>query len=268
LLDHEQYKDNVMFYERIHSTGHNADMHGSAVSSIAAGKNTGVAPDAKLYYISSTFGHTLENGEYEFDASIMADCILRILEINKHLPENAKIRVISISRGYNQNDKGYKEITEAIDKANSENVFVITTSTDMYYKNFTLFGAGRDYLANPDDFGSYIPAGWIINDFFRPGFAERFQNHIIFPMGSRTYASPTGTENHEIGYQGGLSWAVPWAAGFYALCIQVKPDITPQEFIEIINITSVPAEVVRDGRTYNFGKMINPAGVVEFIKNN
>jgi|GEM_PF-716643 len=263
LPDHEQYKDNLMYYERIHSSGNTAAMHGSAVSSIAVGKSIGVAPDAKLYYIADTNGHYLENGDYEFDASIIADCILRILDINKNLPENEKIRVISISRGYNANDKGYKEITEAIDKANSENVFVITTSTDMYYKNFIIYGADRDYLANPDDFKSYEPASWIRSDLYS---GVNHQNDTIFPMGSRTYASCTGEQNYEIGYEGGLSWAVPWCAGFYALCCQVKPDITPQEFIEVVNATSISAESINDGKTYIFGKIVNPVEVIKTLQ--
>ena len=44
LLDHEQYKDNLMFYEQIHCVDDSAAMHGAAVASIAVGKTIGVAP--------------------------------------------------------------------------------------------------------------------------------------------------------------------------------------------------------------------------------
>ncbi|MEG1579440.1 MAG: hypothetical protein RR336_11820, partial [Oscillospiraceae bacterium] len=54
-------------------------------------------------------------------------------------------------------------------------------------------------------------------------------NDILVPMGGRTYAGSTGTTDYEIGSSGGMSWAVPWCAGFYALCCQVKPDITSKE---------------------------------------
>ena len=267
LVDHEQYKENLMYYEKIHCTDDVAQIHGPTVASIAIGKDIGVAPDAKLYYIAETHGHFSANRNFEFDASIIADCILRILDINKNLPENEKIRVISISRGYDQTDKGYKEITAAIDKANTENVFVVTTSTEAYYKNFNLAGADRDYFANPDDFKSYEPASWLRSDLYSNNSSAFFQKQNIFPMGSRTYASCTGTENYEIAHDGGFSWAVPWCAGFYALCCQVKPDITPQEFIEIVNSTSVPAETVYNDKIYMFGNIINPAEVIKMLQN-
>lgn len=154
LLSHEQYKDNLAFYEKIHCRDKSASMHGPAVASIAVGKDIGVAPGATLYFIAETHGH-YSNSDFEFDASIIADSILRVLEINKCLPESNKIRVISISKGYSSSDMGYKEITDAIKKADEQNVFVITTSTQEYYKDFALFGMDRDYLDDPDDFNSY-----------------------------------------------------------------------------------------------------------------
>lgn len=262
LLDHEQYKDNLMYYEKIHCSDPQAQMHGPAVSSIAVGKDIGVAPASKLYYIAETHGH-FDNGKFEFDASIIADSILRVLEINKHLPENEKIRVISISRGYTKDSEGYKKLTNATDKANDENIFVITTNTKIYY-DFQLFGMNRDYLKDPDDFISYLPAGWIANRFYSN--PDLFQDNILVPMGSRTYAGCTGTSDYEIGHEGGLSCAVPWLAGFYALCCQVKPDITPQEFIEIIKSTSVTTEITKHGKLYKFGQIVNPAKVIEELQ--
>lgn len=264
MTDHEQYKDNLMYYERIHYSGDGASMHGPGVASIAVGKDIGVAPDSKLYYIANSFSHYKDNNQYELDFSITADCIYRILEINSNLPDDEKIRVISISRGMSKSDNGYKELIEAIDKANSENIFVITTSTEMYYKNFILFGMDRDYLENPDDFDAYIMASWIEDSFYnRPDY---YKNMILFPMGSRTYASCSGTDDYEICHNGGLSWSVPWCAGFYALCCQVKPDITPEEFIKLVKDTAIPAETVHEDKTYTFGKIVNPAEVIKALQ--
>jgi hypothetical protein len=262
LLDHEQYKDNLMLYEKIHCSDQQAQMHGPAVASIAVGKTVGVAPGAKLYYIADTYGHYTDIN-FDFDASIIADCILRVLDINKQLPENEKIRVISISRGYTTTDKGYEELTAAIDKANQENIFAITTSTEDYY-HFSLLGMNRDYMKDPDDFNSFRPAAWIENDFYaRP---NSFKNDILVPMGSRAYAACTGTDKYEIDRDGGLSWAVPWFAGFYALCCQVKPDITPESFWNAALKTGEPRTVTRQGKEYK-GKMINPVKLIEEVKN-
>ena len=98
LVDHEEYKDNLVYYEKIHCIDEGAALHGPAVASLAVGKSNGVAPNAKLYYIATTYGHFKEAG-YEFDAAILADCIMRVIEINEDLPENEKIRVIYFSKG-------------------------------------------------------------------------------------------------------------------------------------------------------------------------
>jgi hypothetical protein len=263
LLEHEDYKNNLMLYEEIHCADQSAQMHGPAVASIAVGKTVGVAPDAKLYYIAATAGHFTDT-EFEFDASIYADSILRVLEMNTNLPEDEKIRVISISRGFTSTDKGYEEFTTAVDKAKADNIFVLTTTTENNY-DFALFGVDRPYMSDPDDVNSYTPADWILSNLANN--PTLFQKYISFPMGSRTYASFLGAEKYEFGTNGGLSWAVPWSAGFYALCCQVKPDITPEEFISIVKSTAVPANVNHDGTTYNdFGKIVNPAAVIEELE--
>lgn len=263
LLDHEQYKDNLMLYERIHCLDESATMHGPGVSSIAAGKDIGVAPKARLYYIASTFGHFSDNG-YNFDASIIADTILRVLEINKKLSEEDKIRVISISKGYNRLNKGYEELQEAIRKADEDNVFVLTTSTEEYYKNFKLFGMDRDYNQNPEELSSYKPVSWIEENYYE--HPEYFEDYLMFPIGSRTFAGSSKADSYALSRNGGLSWAVPWCAGLYALCCQIKPEITPQEFIEAAYSTALTQNLEHDGKTYSFGKMINPEGIIEKIK--
>lgn len=54
--DHPEYGENVTAYELLHCLDEGAQMHGSAVTSIAVGKTCGVAPGAKVCYIASTFG--------------------------------------------------------------------------------------------------------------------------------------------------------------------------------------------------------------------
>ncbi len=265
LLDHEQYEGNIKLYERIHCADGTAQMHGPGVTSIAVGKDIGVAPKAKIYYIASTFGHFTEKS-YEFDASIMADAILRILEINKKLAKDDKIRVISISKGYSIQDKGYDELQAAIKKADDENIFVLTTSTNEYYKDFMLFGMDRDYEKDPEDIRSYEPVSWIAKNFYSN--PDLYQDFLLFPIGSRTIAGCTNTDDYALSHNGGLSWSVPWCAGLYALCCQVKPDVTPQEFIEAAYSTAVTTDIEYLGKTYSFGKIINPKGLLDQIQSN
>lgn len=227
---HEEYAQNLKTYELIHCSDPVSSMHGPAVSSIAVGRTVGVAPEADLYYIGSTFGHRTSGG-FDFDAAIMADCVLRVCEMNEHLPPEGKIRVISISRGYAGTDPGCEELQDAIRQAGEQGILVLTTSTRMAYP-FKLFGLSRGYFDDPDDPASYRPMSWDpTGDYSAP-------NIVCVPMGSRTCAACTGPHDYEINYEGGLSWAVPWLAGFYALCCQAKPEITPSEFIELITNTT------------------------------
>jgi hypothetical protein len=49
-------------------------------------------------------------------------------------------------------------------------------------------------------------------------------------MDSRTTASPGATDQYVFYGIGGMSWAVPYIAGVYALAVQVDPAITPERF--------------------------------------
>ena len=264
---HEEYSDNLKSYELIHCADQDEScMHGSGVSSIAVGKTVGVAPDADLYYIASTYAHPSDNPEgFEIDASIIADCILRICDMNKYLPDENRIRVISISRGYGKEDLGYEELQEAIKKADEQGIFVLTTTPEKYYEGFDLMGLSKDYTGDPDDIGSYAPAAWLKNSL--GNLSVNWQNRIFVPMGSRTYASWLGSGEYEINYEGGMSWAVPWCAGFYALCCQVDPDITPSEFIELVKNTADIVDISEENTSISLNiKIINPVAAIDELR--
>lgn len=248
---HEEYAQNLKTYELIHCSDPVAKLHGPAVASIAVGRTVGVAPEADLYYISSIFDH-FASGGHDFDASIMADCVLRMCEINQHLPQEGRIRVISISRGYRKEDSGYEELQNAIRQADEQGILVLTASTDEFYP-LDLRGLSRSYFDDPDDPASYRIAYWLDQ---RASYTS--PSTVCVPMGSRAYAAVTGPQNYEINYAGGLSWAVPWLAGFYALCCQARPEITPAEFIELIKDTVQVVQPPSGGEI----NMIDPEAVI------
>ena len=130
-----------MLYESLHSCeGQIAAMHGPAV-----GKDVGVAPGAKLYYINSDFLHLTDSG-YEYDLSVLADGIYRVLEINRSLPKGEKIRVISISFGPTSANPGYQELEEAVQAAGGEGILVLTVNPDNFYSGFEFLGMSREGL--------------------------------------------------------------------------------------------------------------------------
>jgi len=262
LLEHEEYKDNIMLYERLNCQDQKATMHGPGVASLAVGQNVGVAPDAKLYYIASTFGKIVDN-KFEVDLTIMADGIKRVLEINKHLSDEEKIRVISISRGIDDNSKGIDEVIAAIELAKQSDVFVITTTTSINY-DFTIMGLGRDLMSDPNDANSYVP-GLFWSDTYYSGEFQR-DNLLLVPIDARTYASTTGEKDYAFSSVGGLSWASPWLAGLYALCVQVNPQITIDEFIQLAIKTGDEITVEHEAAQYTLKTMINPVKLVDAIE--
>ncbi len=260
---HEQYRDNLMLYETLHSAvDMGADMHGSAVSSIAVGKDVGVAPGAKLYYIACDFGHYTGDGGFEHDLVILADGIYRVLEINRSLPEGEKIRVISISLGANPNMPGFEEMKTAVRAASEEGILVLTVDTEQFY-DFSFCGMCRRGLANPNDPRAYRPAAWLLD--LKPQQLAVADDGILVPMGGRAYAACVGETDYEWNYEGGMSWAVPWMAGFYALCCQADPGCTPERFFEAVKGAATFELVYGPAKTF-FGRVVDPAAAIEALQ--
>ncbi len=253
LVDHVEYKDRLKLYEEIHCNDTQAQMHGPAVASIAAGKNVGVAPEADLYYIADTAG-TINGQKFEYDLSWTAKSIERIVQINKTLPKDKKIRVISISLGINPSMKNYDKAIESIKKAEKDGIYTVYVGSEAF------FGLGRDPLKNPDDITSFSKGIFWNND--------QYDNcWLLIPMDSRSTASPTGTNDYVFYRTGGMSWSVPYVAGLYALACQVNPNITPDVFWKEAFRTSDTIQVDNNGSKDLLGKIVNPQKLIGSIKN-
>jgi len=247
LPGHEQYAERLRVYELYRSINKTAVMH-SAVASIAVGKDTGVAPGAVLYYIATMYGTFLPPLQLVNYDNLVA-CIERVLEINTYLPDNEKIRVVSISKSFSESELGGRALRKVIERANESGVFVITCSPQENF-GFQLMGIGRSPLDDPDDILSYTVS--ILNS----GTYIPY-NALLVPIDSRTTAGYTGESDYVFYRQGGYSWAAPWLAGMYALCVQVYPDITPELFIKLAFET---------GDYLNAGKIVNPVRLIERLE--
>lgn len=263
LVDHIEYKDRIRMYEEAEDITEGwlaPRMHGAAVASIAVGKTTGIAPGADLYFIASAY---CSEGTYETnDFACLAKSIRRIIAINKNLLVDQKIRVLSISVGWGPESKGYKEVMAAVNEAKAANIFVISTSLSLTH-GFNFHGLGRTPLSDPNDFWSYRPGLWWQKRFYQKGFSSPT---LLVPMDSRTTASPTGTEDYVFYREGGWSWVVPYLAGTYALAVQVKPEVTPEEFWETALNTGKTIHIGYRGKDYMFGIILDPPALIEAIK--
>lgn len=265
LIDHQEYKDRLRLYEEINVLPDaEATMHGAAVSSIALGGTLGVAPDADLYYIGSWTGDwETDTNNFTWNFNHYAQAVHRILEINQDLPDDHKIRVVALQIGWNPDQKGYEEITAAVNQAKAEGVFVISSSLSETH-NLNFHGLGRNPLADPDEFESYEPGLWWKDYFYENGLFSK--NTLLVPMDSRTTASPTGVDDYVFYRIGGWSWSIPYLAGMYALAAQVKPEITPDEFWETALDTGRTIQIQHDGKEYEFGVILDPPALIETLQ--
>lgn len=238
LVDHTEYADRVLLYEEIHDFDNYAQAHGPMVVSILAGKTTGVAPDATLYYIARSDWNLNILGAKTLDYTPTAKAIDRMLEINESMPPEERIRVISVSTDWTDRVAGFDEVIAAAQRARDAGVMVVSVSIDKYYP-YDYGGLGREPLADPDELASYEMSIFVPNQFSGV-------NQLFVPIDSRTYASHTGAAVYTFERRGGYSHGAPYVAGLYALACQVNPAITPEQFweqaLETANMLTVQVE--------------------------
>lgn len=261
LTGHAEYKDRLKMYKDFNAPG-GMSMHGPAVASIALGSTVGVAPEANLYYVSLDFDKSGENGE---NMAPFIEGLTYLLDLNELLPEEDKLDVISISRGWTSDLPGAAEMEALIDRAKEEGVFVVTTSLEENYP-MDLYGSSRPPISDPDDRSVYLPALDSMESY--PDMKFRFENALTIPKDFRAFASPTGTEDYANWIDGGYSWVVPYLSGVYALARQVKPDITPEEFYTLAMETSSDIPYTDGfGKEYTLYNLIDPPALIAALQN-
>ena len=265
LVDHVEYGDRLRLYEEIHHDRRAAQMHGPAVASIALGKTVGVAPGADLYYIAETHGEFVGAGTFNWDVAWLAKSINRLLDVNAILPRQNRIRVISMSVGWQPVHAGYAEVTAAVNRAKKEGVFVISTSLENTH-NLAYHGLGRESMADPNTFAVYAPGLWWAESFWRKPLDARWANRLLVPMDVRCTASPTGAGDYVFYTDAGWSWCVPWIAGLYALACEVRPEITPEQFWAAALKTGETIRIQKAGVEVSFGPIANPVALIENLQ--
>jgi len=127
LTRHREFADRLRWYDEIDTEVDDpAGWHSTAVASIAAGRTVGVAPAADLYFVGVGMVWAREPiGNWWVAArraihsgQTLPMAIRRILEINRRLPADRKIRALSLSVGIGE------DLEEAIDEARNAGLFV------------------------------------------------------------------------------------------------------------------------------------------------
>lgn len=259
LSDHIEYRDNLVHYEEVgnpyRQTPKKGSMHGSAVASLAVGKNCGIAPKAKLYYFAAENTQVNEETkETSLTALYCAKALERIMQINEVLPKTQRIQVVSMSWGGQSDEKVLYAGAwlKALENAKKNGLFVLTCASSKEY-NLNFSGMGRKILGNPDSILSYTEKSW-----GQPA-SETVKKRLLVPMENRTTAAPNGDEDYVHYCHGGLSWATPWLAGVFLLARQVSPKISPKHFWEVALKTGVVYEHLN-------GTIIQPEQLIDTLQ--
>lgn len=157
-------------------------------------------------------------------------------------------------------------------------IFVISADIFETYNNkFWYYGVDRKPMDDPEKQASYKPHKWkdwlsfvpIAN--FRKYYEKKFDSvspkeFLLVPMSSKTFAGYEGTNDYTFNRIGGWSSVEPYLAGLYAMCCQVKPDITPDIFWSTALKTGDTVEIKNEGKETKTGKLINPVKLIASLK--
>ena len=254
LNSHREFAGRIKWYEEINRLGDApARMHGLAVASIAVGTTVGVAPEADLYYIGVGDNYRI----FPFMPHYFAQGIRRLLQVNQRLPDEHKIRAISLSFGPGPGVLGYEDFISAIQEAEAEGILVAWCGEG----RFPIFGLNVAPTADRDDFQSCSLPPWLL----RRALRSPTPTCLYVPMDSRTTASPTGPSDFVFYGPGGASWTVPYAAGAFALAAQVDPAITPEKFWSLALETGRRVQIKYGSREVTVGPIIDMAAVAKAL---
>ncbi|WP_406243854.1 hypothetical protein ACF3M2_08830 [Tissierella carlieri] len=242
LIDHEEYVKKNIHYEKIYDKHNEASfktsMHGPAVTSILLGEKLGVAPDVNLYYIT----HPAWLG----DQTTHAEAIYRIIEINKTLPEDEKIKIIGFSDTLDSSEKNLEAFEKAYDDAVYNGIMIFTASDGF-------ISAKIQPSKDRDDYRNYELADWVGKDWMKYNYS--IDKYILVPS-TFTLAGYKHSKSYGYDYQGGLSWTVPYIVGLSALGLQIDPTLDKQDILDYL---------IESGYEYNGLKIINPEGFIDLV---
>lgn len=264
LVDHQEYGDRLRLYQEYHTAARDpASTHGPAVASIALGETVGAAPEALLYFIADDVG-TGTGRSFVRDMTYYAEDVDRFTALNETLPESEKIRVISMSVGWMPDTPGAEEIEAAIQRARAAGIAVVcVNSRDPLLEPWV--GMGRAPYGDPNALEDCRPGAFWEESLYSGEYRGTDGSLLLVPMDRRAAASPVGEAEYAFFAEGGMSWAVPYVAGLYALACQVKPEVTYEEFLSAAQATARPLSVRKGETEYPYGRAVDPAALLEAL---
>jgi hypothetical protein len=231
LLDHIEYKDQLVSYKEIQTGNADPQMHGPPVASILVGKTCGVAPEAILHYWAEP--------SWKMDYKYRCIALEQIIQFNKGKEKSEQIRVVSISKGFSPSEPNLDRWKTLLEEAKKAGIYVVHCSS-------MGFGAGCRFMKDSDN-----PANYRLCAFLQEGGFHGKPGSFFTPIDHRTTASAKARDVYTFWTRSGLSWGAPYYAGVVALGIQVNPDLRPDQIDKLL---------YDSGWDFQRGRLINPVG--------
>jgi len=233
LANHQEVEGRLDSVMELDVEGVPPQMHGPAVSSLAAGATCGVAPRARIHYV------TMAMWKSQVGNSSYIKALERILELNRS--QKTHIRTVSISYGAFSAAPQADAWKSLLARAESSGLLVI--SCDMEATGL-IYGLLKPVVGGDRD----KPEGYVLGTY--PG-------QLLVPGDGRTFASPKGPSVFVFGPQGGLSWGAPWLAGLATLGFQANPELTPARVRTYLMQSATPMP---------YGRVVNPAAFIALCR--
>ncbi len=243
-INHLEYSGKIISYKNF-SSKQMSSMHGPAVTSLLVGNEIGVAPNSKVIYAGVP--------AWKNDALYEVKALEWILEENKKLPKEKKIKFVSVSSApscKSVREKNSELWMPMVEKASKEGIEVIDCTQEKYK-------IGAAYYTNIHDKNNWdnIEPGW-------PNNNKQYninQKQILVPTSLRTVAEAYGDNNYGYTYigEGGLSWGIPFMVGTLLLGSEFCPQLTAKELINYLYESCY---------VKNENKYINPVAFLTLIK--
>lgn len=228
---HEQYGSANLHYTN--NTENESSMHGPAVLSLLSGKDIGTAPEAEVYFYGMA--------AWELDQTKHAQCLYQIIEQNKQLPEDKKIRMVAFSDNINTEEKHPKEFRKAVTACEEAGIMVWFCGE---------YGCAS-FLPFSD---KNLPENVIEDAEYREA---KFSTDLVYvPTSGRTVAATEGSSYIYWGGNGGASWAMPYVFGLYAIAIEIDPALTQYALTELVASTAYDCNGI---------KLVNPVGFISAV---
>ena len=238
-----EIKESLKSYKTMST--HKSNFHGSVVSSQLVGKNLGVSPKSNL----SFYEYFDDNGG-DRQVNDTLNALRDIIRLNE---QGANIRIVNISASAHEEQAPeiYKQLKA---KLESQGCYIIDSP---------VFGDELFTSCNFDPVNKeYYFSNWQLRaiEHYKSIDADRFQkavdNTIVAgPSGGKMI--PLGETENDYIYEGAASysWSIPRLSGMFALALQVNPDLTFKEFVDLARETKITNE-----QGFN---LINPTGIIE-----